>query len=107
MKKLYAAHLLLLALIVGCATDFNYMMSAGYSIAASVNDTATRRLNEKKISSAEHKRVTDSVAVAVGWLNDARRLRQEGNLPAAESSLGAARVQLSEQKKFLDDKGKP
>lgn len=77
MKRLYASFLVVL--VAACAAigsvqpqDFNDRLVSSYSTVTALRDSATQLLAAQKISSADHKQITDQLETARFGLDAAR-----------------------------------
>lgn len=113
MKKILAAHyLFLLLVIVGCTTiglpnpqDFNDKLTAGYSAVSAINDSATKLLNAKKISSDDAQQILDQTRNARVGLDIARTVHKTDST-GADNKLAAIRTALSAITAYLTTKEK-
>lgn len=108
MKILYAAYLIIL--IAACAAvgsvqpqDFGDKLASAYATTSAMRDTATRLLTLEKISSKEHKQITDQLATVRAGL-DITRDMDRTNPKAADTKLTSLRTGLSALQGYLDSR---
>jgi hypothetical protein len=91
-----------LAVLAGCATDFNTRLATGYSAVTGVRQTTTTLLRAEKVSAADAQNVQDTADKARVGLDIARDVHAT-TPDLAEDKLKSATTILQSLRKYLSE----